>query len=112
GLWRSRFGGDRKVMGRTLEVHGRTWEIIGVMPKQFRFPSPETQLWLPMRLDPNDPSPGGFNYDGIARLRKGVTPADAGRDLVSVLPRILELSPNLAPGISTQMLLDQARPVP
>ena len=112
GLWRSRFGGDRTVIGRTLDVNGNTWEIIGVMPKQFRFPSPETQLWLPMRLDPNDPSPGGFNYDGIARLRRGVTPDEAGRDLVSVLPRILELSPNLAPGVSTQMLLDQARPVP
>ena len=112
GLWRSRFGGDRGVLGRTLDVNGRTWEIIGVMPKAFRFPSSETQLWLPMQLDPNDPSPGGFNYDGIARLRRGVTVADAGRDLVSVLPRIVELSPNLAPGISTQMLLDQARPVP
>jgi predicted permease len=112
GLWRSRFGGDRNVIGRTLDVNGRTWEIIGVMPRQFRFPSPETQLWLPMRLDPNEPYPGGFNYDGIARLRKGITPAEAGRDLVSVLPRILELSPNLAPGVSTQMLLNQAKPVP
>ncbi len=112
GLWRSRFGGDRNVLGRTLDVNGRTWEIIGVMPRRFRFPSPETQLWVPMRLDPNDPFPGGFNYDGIARLRKGVTVADAGRDLVAVLPRIVELHPNLAPGVSTQMLLEQARPVP
>ena len=112
GLWRSRFGADRGVLGRTIDVNGRTWEIIGVMPTRFRFPSPETQIWIPMRLDPNDPSPGGFNYDGIARLRKGVTIAAASRDLVSVLPKILELSPNLAPGVSTQMLLDQARPVP
>jgi putative ABC transport system permease protein len=112
GLWRSRFGADRGVLGRTIDLNGRTWEIIGVMPKRFRFPSPETQIWLPMHLDPNDPSPGGFSYDGIARLRKGVTVAAASRDLVSVLPKILELSPNLAPGVSTQMLLDQARPVP
>ena len=112
GLWRSRFGADGGVLGRTIDVNGRTWEIIGVMPTRFRFPSPETQIWIPMRLDANDPSPGGFNYDGIARLRKGVTIAAASRDLVSVLPKILELSPNLAPGVSTQMLLDQARPVP
>jgi len=112
GLWRSRFGADRGVLGRTLDVNGRTWEIIGVMPKQFRFPAAETQIWLPMRLDPNEAFPGGFNYDGIARLRKGVTAADAGRDLVSVLPRIMELFPNLAPGVSTQMLLEQAKPVP
>src|SRR6476660_7076707 len=51
GLWRSRFGGDRGVLGRTLDVNGQTWEIIGVMPKRFRFPMAETQLWLQM---PND----------------------------------------------------------
>jgi putative ABC transport system permease protein len=112
GLWRSRFGADRGVLGRTIDLNGRTYEIVGVMPTRFRFPSPETQIWVPTRLDPNDPSPGGFNYDGIARLRKGITIAAANRDLVSVLPKIVELSPNLAPGISTQMLLDQARPVP
>lgn len=112
GLWRSRFAADRGVLGRTLEINGQTWEIIGVMPKRFRFPSAETQLWLPVRMDPNEPFPGGFNYDGIARLRKGVTIADAGRDMKAVLPRIVELSPNLAPGVSTQMLLDQAKPIP
>ena len=111
-LWRSRFGGDRSILGRTLEVNGRSREIVGVMPQRFRFPNAETQLWLPMQLDPNDPFPGGFNYDAVARLRKGVTVADAGRDLKAVLPRIVELSPNLAPGVSTQMLLDQAKPVP
>lgn len=112
GLWRSRFAADRGVLGRTLEINGQTWEIIGVMPKRFRFPSAETQLWLPVRMDPNEPFPGGFNYDGIARLRRGVTIADAGRDMKAVLPRIVELSPNLAPGVSTQMLLDQAKPLP
>jgi len=112
GLWRSRFGAVHGVLGRTIDLNGRTFEIVGVMPKRFRFPSAETQIWVPLRLDPNDPSPGGFSYDGIARLRKAVTVAAASRDLVSVLPKIVELSPNLAPGISTQMLLDQARPVP
>src|SRR5262245_54599430 len=73
GLWRSRFGADRGVLGRTIDLNGRTYEIVGVMPRRFRFPSAETQIWVPLQLDPNDPSPGGFNYDGIARLRKGVT---------------------------------------
>jgi predicted permease len=112
GLWRSRFGADRGVLGRTIDLNGRTHEIVGVMPTRFRFPSAETQIWVPLALDPNEPTPGGFNYDGIARLRKGVTIAATDRDLVSVLPKVVELSPNLAPGVSTQMLLDQARPVP
>jgi putative ABC transport system permease protein len=112
GLWRSRFGADPRILGRTLEVNGRSHEIIGVMPQRFRFPTSETQLWLPLQLDPNAQFAGGFNYDGIARLRPGVAPADASRDFASVLPRMVELYPNLAPGVSSQMLLDQAKPIP
>jgi putative ABC transport system permease protein len=112
GLWRSRFGADPRILGRTLEVNGRSHEIIGVMPQRFRFPTSDTQLWLPLQLDPNAQFAGGFNYDGIARLKPGVAPADAGRDFASVLPRMVELYPNLAPGVSTQMLLDQAKPIP
>ncbi|MDQ3517338.1 MAG: ABC transporter permease [Gemmatimonadota bacterium] len=112
GLWRSRFGGDSRILGRTLEVSGRSREIIGVMPSRFRFPSATTQLWLPIKLDPADPYPGGFNYSAVARLKPGVRVADAQRDFAAVLPRMVELSPNMAPGVSTQMLLDQAKPSP
>lgn len=110
GLWRSRFGGDPGIIGRTLEVSGTSHEIIGVMPKSFRFPSADTQIWLPLGLDPNAPFPGGFNYDAIARLKPGVSIADAQRDFRSVLPRVVEVSPMMAPGVTTQMLLDQAQP--
>lgn len=112
GLWRTRFGADRGVVGRTLEVNGRTREIIGVMPERFRFPSAETELWMPIQLDPNEKFPGGFNYDGIARLRPGMTAAAVGRDLASVLPRMADYFPNLAPNVPTKLLLDQAKPVP
>ena len=112
GLWRTRFGADRAVLGKTLEVHGRPREIVGVMPEQFRFPTASTRLWLPLGLDPNNPNPGGFNYNGVARLKPGVTAAEAERDFAAVLPRVVELSPTLAPGVPTQLLLDQAKPRP
>jgi putative ABC transport system permease protein len=112
GLWRRRFGGARDVIGKKLLISGRSTEIIGVMPSSFRFPSPNTQLWLPEQLDPNAQFPGGFNHNGIARLKPGVTIEAAQRDFANVLPRIVDVSPMLAPGITTQMLLDQAKPVP
>ena len=112
GLWRTRFGGDRAVLGRTLEVNGRPRQIIGVMPEAFRFPTAGTRLWLPLALDPASPNPGGFNYNGVARLKAGVTPAEAERDFAAVLPRVVDLSPMLAPGVPTQLLLDQAKPRP
>ena len=111
-MWRTRFGSDSNILGRTLEVNGRNWEIIGVMPRTFRFPTADTQMWTPIQLNPNEQYPGGFNWDGIARLNPGITIEAANRDLRSVLPRISEVSPNLAPGVSTKMLLEQAKPVP
>lgn len=111
-MWRTRFGGARDVLGKTLQVNGKSREIVGVMPGRFGFPSAETRLWLPMQLDPSDPFPGGFNYDAVARMKPGVSVDDVSRDLVAVMPRMVELSPNLAPGVSTQMLIDQAKPRP
>ena len=112
GLWRTRFGADPSVIGKLLEVNGRQREIVGVMPARFRFPESGTQLWLPLGLDPNNKFPGGFNYNSIARLKPGFTAADAERDFAAVLPRLVELYPTFAPGVSTQMLMDQAKPVP
>ena len=112
GLWRSHFGGARDVIGKKLLLFGRPTEIIGVMPASFHFPSRETQLWLPMQLDPNAQFPGGFSYPGIARLKPGVTIEAAEREMKTVLPRMVDITPMLAPGVSTQMLLDQAKPVP
>jgi predicted permease len=111
GIWRSRFGADPRILDRTLEVNGLTRRIVGVMPGRFRFPNAGTQLWLPLALDPNEKFYGGFNYDGIARLKPGVSIATAERELTSLLPRTADLFPTMAPGVPTQMVLDQAKPV-
>ena len=112
GLWRARFGGDPAVIGKTLEVSGETHEIVGVMPARFRFPTPATQLWLPIQLDPNDQYPGGFNYQAIARLAPGQTVESAQRDFAAVMPRVVELHPYLAPEVPMRLVLDQAKPRP
>ncbi|HET7553594.1 MAG TPA: ABC transporter permease [Gemmatimonadaceae bacterium] len=112
GLWRSRFGADPRIIGRTLDVSGKSTEIIGVMPKSFRFPSSHTEIWLPLALDPNAAFAGGFNLDAVARLKPGVSIADAERDFLSVLPRAVDVAPMFAPGVTTQMIMDQAKPQP
>jgi predicted permease len=110
-LWRTKFGADPAIVGKSLDVGGASRQIIGVMPARYRFPTPQTQLWLPMQ-DPRDGSGGGFNYNAIARLKPGVTIADAQRDFAAVLPRMVELYPSFVPGVTTQQLMDQAKPVP
>jgi putative ABC transport system permease protein len=112
GLWRDRFGASTDVLNRSLEINGRTRQVVGVMPARFRFPEDGTQIWLPLALDPNDALSGGFSYSGVARLKPGVTPDDAQRDFAAVLPRLPELYPSFAPGITSQQLLDQVKPQP
>ncbi|HKV50543.1 MAG TPA: ABC transporter permease [Gemmatimonadaceae bacterium] len=112
GLWKSHYGSDPHIIGKNVLIYGRSTEIIGVMPASFRFPDNNTQLWLPLRLDPNDPQSGGFNYNAVARLKPGVTLDQAEREFKHVLPRLVEVTPQMVQGVTTQMMLDQAKPVP
>lgn len=112
GLWRGRYGSDPDILRRTLTINGRTRQIVGVMPARFGFPTADTELWLPIALDPAAQNAGGFNLGAVARLKRGVTPADAERDFASVLPRMPEMFPLVEEGVPTQLLLEQAKPKP
>ncbi len=112
GLWRTRFGADPHIVGKKLAVFERPTEIVGVMPADFTFPTASVRAWLPMRLDPKQAFTGGFNHSAVARLKAGVTPAEAERDFATVLPRIADMFPNTAPGVPTKLLLDQTKPRP
>jgi putative ABC transport system permease protein len=47
-LWARRFGFDPRVIGRTVDIDGRAFTVIGVMPREFQFPARDTQLWVPI----------------------------------------------------------------
>jgi predicted permease len=89
-LWQRRFHGDRDVIHRTVRVNGRDCRIIGVMPPEFNFPlrreaahtpQPYVEFWAPMALEKEAPnSARGM----VARLKPGVTPAEAGQDVAAI----------------------------
>jgi putative ABC transport system permease protein len=112
GLWRTRYGANPNIIGRTIDVNSRSRQIIGVMPERFRFPEATTQLWFPMGLDPHAAFSGGFSYNSVARLKPGVSVGAAERDFAAVLPRVVEAFPNLAPGVPMSMVMEQAKPRP
>jgi putative ABC transport system permease protein len=64
-LWRSRFGADPSVIGRTIRLDDKTTEVIGVMPPTFKFPGVEQDFWLPFNPSANT---GGRLMFAIARL--------------------------------------------
>jgi putative ABC transport system permease protein len=90
-LWRSRFGGDPKVVGSTLRLDGIERQIVGVMPEKFRFPDEKTELWLPRIVDRAHLAPGSFNFKAVGRLRPGVSPAAAAQQLSTLVWRIPEV---------------------
>ena len=101
GVWQSRFGGEPSVIGRTVLIDGETVEIIGVMPRGFLFPDPETRLLVPLLLDP-DSGFGDFGMRSIARLAPGVT-VDAARVEIDQLQQQI---PEWFPGLTREMLDD------
>lgn len=105
GYWQSRFGGDPSVLGRTIVVNGRSWEIIGVLPQTFRFLNQQPALLLPLRFDRTLLRLGTFNYGAVARLKPGVTIAEANADAARMLSGYPGKWPP-PPGISPKMFED------
>jgi putative ABC transport system permease protein len=103
GYWRSRFGADPSVIGRRVMLDGRAREIIGVMPDSFRFLDRKPAVLLPMRLDRSKTFLGAFNAAAIARLKPGVTIAQADADAARVIPIAFQRFPPF-PGFTTNML--------
>jgi hypothetical protein len=94
GLWRSRFGGDPAVVGRTLNLDGTPRVVIGVMPQVFHFPTRDVQLWTPLVLREDDYADRNNTYlDGIGRLRDGVTFDQARTELAVIFGRLAERYP-------------------
>ena len=84
-LWRGVFGSDPSAVGRTVELSGLPFEVIGVMPEGFEFPLPETDVWIPMRLNPSNPNFTLHGYDGVARLAPGATLDSAREDAARLI---------------------------
>ncbi len=81
GYWQRRFGGDRSVIGRNISVDSRPREIVGVMPQGFKLVNAEFDLIVPQAFDRGKLILAGFGYQGIARLKPGVKPAQANADM-------------------------------
>jgi putative ABC transport system permease protein len=89
GLWQSQFAGDRQVLGRTVNLDGAPYEVIGVMPPGFYFPSRDVQLWRHLVLREQNFEDRDDNYlEAVGRLKPGVTMAHARADLEEVAARL------------------------
>lgn len=89
-MWRDRFGADTHVLGRTVTLNDKVFSIVGVMPAEFRGMSFGADVWIPTMMISVNSRPTVLQDRGtrwlpaVARLRDGITLADAQRDLDGV----------------------------
>ncbi|HET7842399.1 MAG TPA: ABC transporter permease [Terriglobia bacterium] len=108
GYWLRKFGGDRSVVGRTINIDGKPRQIIGVMPAKFNFLDlADPAVILPFGLDRSKAFVGNFSFPAAARLKPGVTIAQASADVARMLP-IVNSSFPAPPGFSMK-IFEQAR---
>ena len=84
GLWRERFGADSGILGRSLNLSGKPYTIVGVVPASVTYPG-RPKVWLPIGFGlGRSIHRDSHSYDVIARLKPSVTMANANADLVAV----------------------------
>src|SRR5919201_2779362 len=98
GLWQRWFGADRRILELTLGLDRVPDKIIGVMPRGFEFPlrgtadAPDsTDIWVPMALTPKqlEQRADNWSYNGVARMKPGVTIDQASADVNAIAQRIV-----------------------
>jgi predicted permease len=95
-LWQRRFGGTSEALGKTLTLNGDLYTVIGILPARFVIPNAETEIMVPLRMDQNPRrTERGSNFLRVlARLKPGVTAAQAQVDLTAISNRLRDLYPN------------------
>ena len=107
GMWQSRFGSDPNVLGRTMDVSGAPYTIIGVMPEGFSFPD-RAEFWRPLPIDPNKLDRGPHYLRVVGRLKPEVTLAQAQAEMSALASRIAEQYPEkiAGHGVKLELLRD------
>jgi putative ABC transport system permease protein len=105
GYWQRRFGSDRSAIGQQIRVDGKSKQIIGVLPQNFRFLETKPDVIQPFRFNRNKTTLGNFSYQGIARLKPGVSLTQANVDVARMIPMVNTRFP-APPGFSAKLFAD------
>jgi predicted permease len=100
GFWKSQMAADPSLVGRDLRLNGEPYTVIGVLPEGFTFGGP-ANMWVPLALDRAKPNNRGSHYlEVVARLRPGVSLAQASADLDSAARKMAADFPQQYPADS------------
>jgi putative ABC transport system permease protein len=96
-VWKNSFGGDPAIVGQQVPINGRQATIVGVMPKNWRFPQ-QCDIWMPLQKNEKDNGRGNFFLGGIGILKKGVSIEQARAELQAIAGRLANQYPETNTG--------------
>jgi predicted permease len=105
--WQHHHGGTADILGRRIEIDGRSTEIVGVMPKGFQFPDSETEVWVPYTFrnwSNAQLARGAGSWRIIARLGPNITRAEAQTELSSIAAGLARTFPATNAGLDVRLI--------
>ncbi len=93
GLWQRHFGSNPGLLGQTVKLNGRGYNVVGIMPPGINFPD-ETKLWVPLVLNPEALKDREYHHlNMIGRLKDGVPAEQAGAEINTIASRLAQQYP-------------------
>jgi putative ABC transport system permease protein len=103
-LWRSEFGGRGDVVGQQVHVDGQPTTIVGVLPEGLDFPLGSANAWVPLTLNPANPNRGSHFLNVTARMKPGVSIAQAHETLDAIARGLAQAYPDTNSGQLTELI--------
>src|SRR6266516_246553 len=98
GIWQNRFGSNREIIGKTVLLNGQSCTVVGVMPRNFSFPTNDVDIWQPPPIAPSSANVGNHYLNLVGDLKPHVNRQQATAEMTSLLARIEAKYPNYYTG--------------
>ena len=97
-FWVRRFGRDLNILGRKIRLNGGPYEVIGVMPPEYQYPTKDFELWTPLFIPADEMRQrfANFQYISVGRMRAGITREQAQSEMSAIMHRIAEGYPQIS----------------
>jgi len=104
GLWQRRFGGDPALLGRNIQLDGLSYTVVGILPPQLAYPSPNADFWIPLIPGTPESIRGNYFLRAVARVRIGVSLGEADAQMKAIAVRLEKEYPQPNNGASIDVL--------
>ena len=111
GLWQRRFGGDQRMIGKSIMVNGAPVTVVGVLPAGFQWhiksrsgTGKPAEMWLPLPMPTEGPGLNGRFLSVVARLKPGASLEQAGTEMKTIHSRLEQDDPEHNKGFGTEVI--------